>query len=724
MKSHRSTPSASPAASRAPQAARSGAGPSNAERQERLRSAAGKAKSIGDAQELQRAFRQAQPGDWFRLEDGVYHGQFKMRNIQGTDENPIRFEGSSKAMLDGGDGTTTLQMDGVEHTHLSGFTILGGQRGLILNGSNHNEMNGLTVKNTRSEAVHFKQSSAYNTIQNTYISKAGQGDKKHIGNGEGIYIGSDSKKWDSYGGQDKSDHNKVLNNYIEGTSSEAIDVKEGTRNTLIEGNVLVGDRIAGENGAESLIDLKGSHSTVRNNDFINPNGNNNLKNGWEVTRRPWKGNRKDGGTSGMNNVLEGNRYAGIQGGGKLVSQTNDGNSWKKDTSGPETIGQHNQSTQPTVDEWRKGQSPAKAQSPDSKDTKAPSWREAEGRWEPTRAKVDTALLDGAGKPRRNLSKGDAIWVRTDSQTTDAGPGGIGPRWRVMLDSDGKGTEEKGWVAATALASRFQAAGPTHDGKTPEPKEDSELDKIPVPSGQSNKDDQFPQGIAQMLHDKTGLDSEQWDNITDLIAKSEQDQEKGWNSNPAKFYGSCERLEYDKDKRGWTISAFGATTGGSISGDAGRLFTEAGTSAKELGVNNKDRFKENVAKLGRDPAWQKAVWTWFHKEYIAPSVSHLQSLGYTSALTIAAVTDCALNQGFSGTKDTAEALMNRIKNPRSEAEFLRKFLDERAKVVDTNDYNANGNGKRRVDMYRKLLDGGQMDLRDKDKVRKAMSWRMH
>lgn len=707
-----------------------GGGRSNAELQERMRRKQRSPQSVSDANGLRKALSKAGPGDWLRLEDGVYDGEFRMRGVQGTQEAPLRIEGSSKAVLDGGKGKTTLQLEASDHVELAGFTILGGQRGLILSGCDHNLMDGLTVKNTLSEAVHFKESSSFNTLQNSHINDAGRGSQKQLGNGEGVYIGSDSKKWGDKGGQDRSDHNNVLNNYIEGTSSESVDVKEGTKGTRIEGNVMVGDRIAGVNGAWSLVDLKGSHSTVKNNTFLNPSGNGKVKNGWEVTRRPWKGNKKSGGDSGMHNVLEDNRYQGIKGGGSLHNQTSDGKSWEKTTSGAEKVGSKNRAEHISAAEWHQGKGRSPSQAPgnnsggasSSAQTDHSDWRKAMGRWEPARTTQRTRLFEAPGKPGRTLEQGEPLWVRDDSQDDVQLDNAVRPSWRVMVDEDGKGSDDKGRVKAEALPSRYQSATQGTGKEDARDTDKGGLDSIQAPSDAGKKNKQFPAGIADMLLKKTGLDSEQWDNIADLIGKSEHNMGKGWASDPGKFYGSCEELEYDKDTRGTTITAFGATTGKGYN-DAKRLFKEYGTSAEDLGLGNFQRFKKNIHNLRDNPKWQQAVWRWFHSEYVAPSVSALEGLGFTSALTVAAVTDCALNQGFTG-KHGAKTLMGMVGRARSEKAFLRRFLDERAKVADKNSYNENGNGARRVGMYRKLLDQGQLDLRDKDRVRDAMSWKMH
>lgn len=741
-------------------------GRGNAERQEQLRRRAGKPSRVANADELHKALRRAEAGDWIQLEDGLYQGQFSMRNVKGTKAAPVRIEGSSKAVVEGFTGKpgkparsgrdiakTTLTLNQVDHAELTGFTILGGQRGLILNGCDHNTMDGLTVKDTLAEAVHFKESSSYNTIQNSHIKDAGMGfaapwlpetaakgepsEEKMRGNGEGVYIGTDSKKWGKDGVRpDHSNHNKVLGNYIEGTSAEHIDVKDGVRGTLIQGNHFVADdRFSGDNGAESMVDIKGNDNTVRDNAFVNRSGE-RVK-GWHVTRRDNKDRR-----SGRDNTFEGNRFTGTTSKDLFDNQGGDDRSLEKTNTVRDDLSDKAEDL--SVKEWRAGRggSPSRPSTSGgggggggstssggggdgggSAQREDAEWRQLKGRWDPTRTRRATRLFEAPGRPGRKLSQGEALWVRSDSEDeTKLSGGEERPSWRVMVDEGGEGSDEKGRVAAEALPSRFQpSSGQSSSAGT---QSDGGLDGVSAPSGAGAKDKEFPEGIAQMLLKETGLDSTQWDNIADLIAKPEQDQERGWNRDPGKFYGFCKDL--DTDDRGYTLTAFGATTGEGVD-DAQRLFKEFGTSAKELGLGKGDgeQFQRNIRALGNNPKWQQAVWRWFHKEYVAKSVAELRERGFTSALTIAAVTDCSLNQGFFG-KHGSEKLMGRIGRVSSEAEFLERFLDERDKHVDDKKmmYNAYGNGARRVAMYRKLLKRGQLDLRDKGAVRDAVDWKMH
>jgi hypothetical protein len=82
--------------------------------------------------------------------------------------------------------------------------------------------------------------------------------------GEGIYVGSAHSNWCRYTDckLDRSDRNAIVGNDIAGTTSESIDVKEGTTGGVIAGNRL---SVKGMTAADSWIDVKGNGWLVEGN---------------------------------------------------------------------------------------------------------------------------------------------------------------------------------------------------------------------------------------------------------------------------------------------------------------------------------------------------------------------------------------------------------------------------------------------------------------------------
>ncbi len=625
--------------------------------------------SVRNSEALEKAFGKVQPGDRVELADGSYrtaNGRpFKLAN-SGTPDQHITVTGGPDAILVGGKKHDTLVVD-ASYIDFSGFSVHGGKRSIMTHNADFNTWTGMDVGKSQAEAFHLRDNSSDNLIEGCTVHDAGL-DPGSKGIGEGIYIGSSIKNWDTNESTgyrkrpDRSDRNRIVGNTLYNTTAECVDVKEGTTGTLLQGNVLDGNQVSGVNGAESQVALKGNDATATQNRYVD--------------------------SSKRNQKLEGT---------VLVKSVKGADGWGKNNT---TAGEATQSTAGTRPR------PAGTTSP------AP---EVGASWTAAAAAMACSIVDRDGNTQARLKKGEAVRVREGSAQKMEIEGVTQKWWRAMPAEDlGRGTERKGWLPGKALAR-----APAETGGPSSPR--------PAPSGGLSTDTKFPPGIVEALAKVTGMDSEQWDNALDLFAKAEQDQEKGWTQNPNSFYGSCELLDYDKSKRGFTIGAFGATTGGTESGDAERLFKEAGIDpAKDLGYPDKKKFIANVNKLGDNPAWQAASWRWFIKEYVEPTMAALKTRGFTSALTVAAVTDCSFNQGNDMDQGTAWVL-KQVGNAKDEETFLHAFLDARDKVVDVSkyDFNSKGNGKQRVQMYRRLLDQGHLNLKDcKGEVRDATKWTMN
>jgi hypothetical protein len=102
-------------------------------------------------------------------------------------------------------------------------------------------------------------------IQRSDIHDTGLDNEKF---GEGVYLGTAVSNWERYtGGEpDRSDRNRVLGNRIWNTTSEAVDVKEGTEGGAVIGNVFDG---TGLSGADSWVDVKGNGYLIQGNLGVN-----------------------------------------------------------------------------------------------------------------------------------------------------------------------------------------------------------------------------------------------------------------------------------------------------------------------------------------------------------------------------------------------------------------------------------------------------------------------
>jgi hypothetical protein len=258
-------------------------------------SAGGHVRTVHDAAQLRAALKSARPGQIIELADGVYNGKF-VATGSGTSAKPIVLRGGRGAVLESRSYSTgiTLRLQKANYWRLEGFTIRKGQKGLVLDQSNHNVLSKLDVGNVGMEAVHFRSSSSDNRLEGSDIHHTGRFD---AGRGEGVYIGSAFTNWDKYGnsgGMDRSDRNVITGNRIHAITAENIDIKEGTVDGQITDNVLEGDRMSGVHHGDSWVDVKGNGYLVADNI-----GEKTLLDGFQthVQLTGW----------GRNNVFRGNR---------------------------------------------------------------------------------------------------------------------------------------------------------------------------------------------------------------------------------------------------------------------------------------------------------------------------------------------------------------------------------------------------------------------------------
>jgi len=218
---------------------------------------------VTTAAELQTALAAARPGDVIGLADGSYAGNFTA-TTKATDASPIFLCGSERAVLDAGGikEQYVLHLDGAAHWRVVGLTVRNGQKGVMADAVQHTVLQDLTVELTGDEAVHFRRGSSDNIIRDSTIRDTGHRRAKF---GEGVYLGTATSNWCTISDcqPDRSDRNLVLDNTITQTTSESVDLKEGTSDGVVIGNTFDG---AGLTGADSWLDAKGNDYLIAQNE--------------------------------------------------------------------------------------------------------------------------------------------------------------------------------------------------------------------------------------------------------------------------------------------------------------------------------------------------------------------------------------------------------------------------------------------------------------------------
>jgi len=226
---------------------------------------------VGTASDLKNALANARPGATIVLGPGVYQGDFKA-TVSGTAAAPITLCGPSSAVLQGDSIRSgyTFYLDHASYWRVEGFTVEGGQKGVMADGANYVLLSGLYVHGTGDEAIHLRDFSSNDTVSHNVIRDTGLLVAFY---GEGIYVGSAHSNWCKYSGcqPDASDHDVITGNDISSTTAENIDIKEGTTGGTITGNHLDGTGMV-SSAATSWINVKGNDWTVTGNTGVDSIG--------------------------------------------------------------------------------------------------------------------------------------------------------------------------------------------------------------------------------------------------------------------------------------------------------------------------------------------------------------------------------------------------------------------------------------------------------------------
>jgi len=218
--------------------------------------------TVTTASELSNALTAAEPGAIISIAPGTYAGNFTATG-DGTPDRPIALCGERDSILDGGtvDDGYVMHLERASYWVLQGFTVQNGQKGVMIDGTTNSIVQGLTVHTIGDEAIHLRKFSSDNQVLANTIRDTGLRKEKF---GEGVYVGSAESNWCDISNcePDKSDRNRIADNTISNTTSENVDIKEGTSDGVLRGNSLDGSAIT---GADSWVDVKGNGWLIEGN---------------------------------------------------------------------------------------------------------------------------------------------------------------------------------------------------------------------------------------------------------------------------------------------------------------------------------------------------------------------------------------------------------------------------------------------------------------------------
>lgn len=248
---------------------------------------------VTDAKELHLALKEAKPGDEIVIAEGTYIGAYGNEgsgqwfswfysDADGTADNPITLRSENagkKATLKGGmgfDSGYVLRIMG-DYWIIKDIKIKNAQSGIVLEQSSHSQIVNCEVSYVGQEGIQLRGNSSYNTVENCSVNNTG---KKTPGYGEAVYVGSPVDLWNKYGSN--CNYNVIRGCKLgPNVTAEHVDIKEGTKGTVVENCTMNAVGLSGSNYADSFIDVQGNDAIIRNNTCYRK-GNTKLKEAFQV----------------------------------------------------------------------------------------------------------------------------------------------------------------------------------------------------------------------------------------------------------------------------------------------------------------------------------------------------------------------------------------------------------------------------------------------------------
>ncbi|CAN0385323.1 unnamed protein product, partial [Ascophyllum nodosum] len=227
---------------------------------------------------LSEALELAEPGDTIFLADGTYDTAI-VSYRDGKEGQPITIQGGNDVVIKGNYRSRSVL---INHSFISlkHFTVEGKIEDSSDAGAYNNKcvyvdgegseldgfvMEGLLIQNCGGECVRLKNSVVNSKILDNTIENCGIHDYKFESedkNGEGIYVGTSSNQWVD----ETSDNcfgNVIEGNIISTNGNECVEIKEGSKENIVEMNVCSNqlDKNSGCYG------VRGDDNIIRHGDF-------------------------------------------------------------------------------------------------------------------------------------------------------------------------------------------------------------------------------------------------------------------------------------------------------------------------------------------------------------------------------------------------------------------------------------------------------------------------
>ena len=219
--------------------------------------------TVRTSDELRNALGRAVPGTVIKMAPGNYVGQTNVHAV-GTVARPIWVCGPRNAVIDVGGirDNHGIQIKDSSNLVIAGMTVTNSLKGISVISSTNVTIADTRINHIGYEGIHLRAFTTDSTVVGNVISDTGALDASF---GEGIYIGTSENNWcaQTNCSADHTDRTLILNNQISLTGAQPIEVKEGTADGTIRGNVIDGTNAM--SAADEWIKVKGNDWTISDN---------------------------------------------------------------------------------------------------------------------------------------------------------------------------------------------------------------------------------------------------------------------------------------------------------------------------------------------------------------------------------------------------------------------------------------------------------------------------
>ena len=174
-------------------------------------------------------------GDTLYVKNGTYANPGPLLNSthSGTESNPTvvaAFPGHAPVIQGAGVHTGRVRIDNASHARMEGFTITSVQDGIFIHNSSNIVFRRNTIHDVGQVCIGVQKNSSFVTVEDNVCFNTGLNTGEF---GEGIYVGTGSR-----GLLDNTNNVTVRRNTVHDTTDEGIELKPGTHDNIVEGNLL------------------------------------------------------------------------------------------------------------------------------------------------------------------------------------------------------------------------------------------------------------------------------------------------------------------------------------------------------------------------------------------------------------------------------------------------------------------------------------------------------